>query len=255
MDNVRRTFVIAAFVTLCLLLQACGGIMRARYYEPALVSDGSIQEEWGDGLAVALPTHCMWLYAGSLSDDIMWAGPLFLPFFPIGAAAERIGGPMEQGNWVFVNLLLIPPKDTATTSFTLKPEAITMEFDNGESLKPGYFRYAHTTPEWELRSGWAWTDPGDPPPQKGFYRDEFHKDFEIDGWARIGMSFMRPGDDVHSTALRIRDLKLPDGNIADYDFALSFIEKRRYVRAGKHQNNEPMSETAARACLELMDAG
>ncbi len=253
--RVPRTIILMAIVTASLLLQACGGVMRARYYQPDIDLDGSVQDQWGDGLAVAVPTHCMWLDVGPLSDDIMWVGPLFLPVFPIGAAAERIEGPMEQGSSVFVELLLVPASDTEGSAFALNPEAITMEFDNGESLPPDYLTYASTTREWELHSEMEWSaPPGEPPAQMGpYYEADWARRFEIDGWARIGMRFTRPDDEVHSTALRIHDLRLPDGSIADYEFTLRFVEKRRYVYSGKHQNNEPLWQTEAGACLELMD--
>ena len=116
-------------------LTACGGIQRARFYVPTDTNPESISKEWADGLATADPEVCVWIASHTLdSYDVMWAGPIFLPFFPVGAAAEAIEGERDPTDIIFTWLSIFPgPNSPSDFVWNLDPANVVMTFENGES--------------------------------------------------------------------------------------------------------------------------
>ncbi len=127
-------------ITTQLLVTSCGGLQRARVYIYTDTNPDATTKSWGDGLATADNDVCIWVNRSHGGYDVMWAGPIFLPVMPIGAAAEAFGEKLETGDAVLVRISIFPADTTAQPiEWTFDPANIFVEFENGDVIQPASF--------------------------------------------------------------------------------------------------------------------
>lgn len=112
-----------------LLLTSCGAIQKARYYAPTSTEPNT--QEWGDGLATADKEVCVWVKDGSAMYLALMAGPIGLPFFPLGILTSD---PERPG--YFDLTVWVVPEQYRKGTLKFDPKQTSVTFTNGVTSKP-----------------------------------------------------------------------------------------------------------------------
>ena len=249
--RIRLTLVLLALFS----LTACGAVQRVRIYAPVDANAQAVSKEWGDGLATADSDVCLWIASHTLdSHDVMWAGPILVPLFPVGAGAEAIEGERDPAEVIFTWLSVFPgPGTPADFQWNLDPANVLMTFENGDSIKPStvaLVEYGVVGPnEPKRQRNAAYNNP------RGHLEQEplayFQAPEAYFGWAQFVIGYTRPAMGLHPVSIAVRNLDLGQIGQKNFEFSLEYVEKRRYVYSGKSENNEFVNQTPADPCVEL----
>jgi hypothetical protein len=136
----------------CLSLISCGGIQKARYHQPTNAIENSLTTNWGDGVATADYNVCVWVGDDTALYLPIVAGPIGLPFFPLGV----FEGEIDRLGFFELSIWIVPADKGQQKSFAFGPMETFLEFENGEIKQAQTFQVSRFKTEWkEERDFWG----------------------------------------------------------------------------------------------------
>ena len=226
-----------------LVAAACGGIQKARYYQPASRAQDSLSREWGDGLAVADQDICVWIGDASGLRLPMMAGPIGLPIFPLGVLAGDQGRPeyFDLAVWV------VPAGEEQVNRFRFDVRSTYLDFGNGLVMQPQFIQISRFRTDWKDGS----ESIALPEHQERKPIAEYSEAVVLWEWSRFTMRFEKPGREVAPQTVRIEGLSADNRERRIYEFTFREVTKYRYLVSGHHPNGEWGIVSEATPCRDL----
>lgn len=234
-----------------LFLVSCGGIQKARYYEPSTTEEKEPRLAWGDGLAVADKDVCVWVGDNSALYLPLLAGPIGLPIFPLGILMET------PDRSAFFNLSIwIVPKQNKDNIFSFNPRETLITFSNGMTSKPTSIQVSLFKTYWETTKSLL---PISHSTERIRYPEhweikplnDFTEPINLWAWSRFIIRFEKPSKDIAPSKVEIRGLKSVDGQTWSFIFSFQETQKHRYLISGQGSDAEWIADSPGDACRTL----
>lgn len=234
---------ISCITLMAVSVASCAAIQKAYYHQATLISNNSISEVWGDGVATADQSICVWVgdYGGLYVP--MMVGLIGLPLFPFGVFMGKV----KKTEYFTIGIWIIPKGMAQKKEFLFDPRKTYVEFENGVIRKPQIIRVmrfkTHLVAGSErIKDSDVW---------KPMPPSDINGPIVLWDWSKFILTFIKPKKDVESERVEINGLESKQRQKQTYVFDFKDVEKYRYVIPGEDVNGEWLGETPNAPCRKL----